>query len=214
MRQALAPILALLAMVVVLGAGHGVWTDRWAHSEELVQSLARLEKVPSNCGDWKGENLEYDPEVMESAGIKGCVFRKYRNSRSGAELSVLVVCGRGGPISVHTPDVCYSAAGFQQSAGQVRTDIGLQNGDFWKGFFVLSNSIVPRRLEIMWAWSRDGNIWSAPDSPRYQFARHAAVYKIYVVRDSPVPFRDDDVTLQEFLAQFLPDVRRSFETAP
>lgn len=214
MRKTLIPMLGLLVLVLLLGAGHGIWTDRWVHSEDLEKSLARLDKTPKDTGDWQGENLEYEPEDMSRAGIKGCVFRKYRNTRTGATVTLLLVCGHGGPISVHTPDVCYSAAGFVQSGGQVRTELGPPAGDFWKSFFGMPNLIVPRRLEIFWAWSRDGQTWSAPDNSRYNFARFPAVYKLYVVRETPAPFRDDDRTIHDFLARLLPDIRRSFESDP
>ena len=212
MQKALSPLIVLFILVLLLGAGHGIWTDRWTNSTELENSLARLDKVPLNFGDWQGENLEYDPEDMSRAGIKGCVFRRYRNTRTGVSISVLLVCGRGGPICVHTPDVCYTAAGFQQSGGQVRTEIGSSSGDFWKMLFAVPNSIVPRRLEILWAWSLDGNTWSAPESPRYSFARFPAVYKLYVVRETPASRRDSDEISKDFLVRFLPELRRVFES--
>ena len=212
MRKALSPLLVLFALILLLGAGHGIWIDRWSNSKELENSLARLDKVPMTFGDWQGENLEYEPEDMSRAGIKGCIFRRYRNTRTGASISVLLVCGRGGPISVHTPDVCYTAAGFQQSGGQTRTEVGSSSGDFWKSIFARPNWIVPRRLEILWAWSRDGTTWLAPESPRYTFARYPAVYKLYVVRETSATSRDGDETSKDFIIRFLPELRRSFES--
>ncbi len=168
-----------------------------------------------NVGDWMGENVAYEPEDMTRNGIQGCVFRKYKNMRTGATVSILLVCGRGGPISVHTPDVCYTAAGYQQSGGQDRTQASGSMGDFWKGYFALPNAVVPKRLEIYWAWSRDGSSWSAPDSPRYTFARFPALYKLYVVRETPAkPRPEDDAVTKDFLALILPELHIAFADRP
>ncbi len=200
------PAILSIFAVLLLGAGHGVWTDRWVHSRELDRSLARLEGVPTDVGDWHGEDLPYEAEDMSRAGIQGCVYRKYTNSRTRDAVTILLVCGRGGPICVHTPDVCYTAAGFQQIGGTEKAVMG-PAADFWNIHFTVPNSVVPRRLEIHYAWSRDGANWAAPDSPRFALARYPAVYKLYVVRDRPMQLREGDDTVKTFLAQFLLGLR-------
>ena len=208
------PLLGFVLLVSVMGAGHGVWTDRWVRSQELQHSLTRLERFPKDVGDWHGEGVAFEQEDMERNGIRGCVFRKYHNIRTGASVSVLLVCGRGGPISVHTPDVCYTAAGYQQTAGQERSTLGEPLGDFWKSYFSLSNAVVPKRLEIYWAWSRDGSTWSAPNSPRYAFARYPALYKIYIVREMPAQTKVADETSKEFMVKLLPELHTAFGHTP
>lgn len=210
MFAAFKPTIGFLLLVSFIGIGHGLWTDRWVYSQELQNSLIRLDRVPMNVGDWRGENLAYEPEDMARAGIRGTVLRRYRNSRTGAAVTLLVVCGRGGPISVHTPDVCYEAAGYQQSGKKENVNYGDPAGNFDKSFFVLPNALVNRRLEIAWAWSRDGLNWSAPESPRYAFARFPAVYKLYVVRELPAESKVADVTSKEFLEKLLPELRTVF----
>ena len=66
--------------------------------------------------------------TMARAGIKGCVYRRYRNPRTGESVSVLLVCGRGGPISVHTPDVCYAGAGYRPTARSEPKEVDLGDG--------------------------------------------------------------------------------------
>ena len=210
MLRGIKPIIAFLAIVLLMGAAHGIWVDRWVPSQELQQSIAKLETVPMTAGDWRGENVDYEAEDMARAGIKGCVLRKYQNTRTGETVSVLLVTGRGGPISVHTPDVCYTSAGFEQMGGQSKVSVGDAYGDFWKGIFVMPNAVVPRRLEIMWAWSRDGISWSANDKPRYAYARHAAVYKMYIVREPSPTARTEDEAVKEFLKSFLPALQGTF----
>lgn len=207
-------IVGFLLLVTLMGAGHGIWTDRWVRSQELQQSLTRLERFPKDLGDWRGEEIAFEQEDMDRNGIRGCVFRKYRNIRTGATVSVLLVCGRGGPISVHTPDVCYTAAGYQQTSAQERAAMGESLGDFWKSYFSLPNAVVPKRLEIFWAWSRDGFTWSAPENPRYSFARYPALYKMYIVRETPAQSKVADETSKEFLGRMLPELRTAFGNPP
>src|SRR5438105_6868432 len=100
------PVLACTAAVAALGIAHGWWTDRWGPSERLQRSVAVLDRVPVSFGDWVGEDVPCASQEVDRAGIQGCVCRKYRNVQTGEVVSALLVCGRGGPISVHTPDVC------------------------------------------------------------------------------------------------------------
>ena len=74
----------------------------------------------------------------------------------------------------------------------------------------MPNAVVPRRLEIMWAWSRDGLSWSASDKPRYDFARLAAIYKMYIVRELFPTARTEDEAVKEFLKSFLPALQSAF----
>jgi hypothetical protein len=186
MRVVAGPILASVVLVGTLGAVHGVFTDRWGPSGQLEQALAALDRVPAAVGDWSGEDVAYEPEDMARAGIKGCVFRRYKNARTREAVSVLLVCGRGGPISVHTPDVCYAGAGYRQ-VGDERTrevEVGAEaRVPFRVARFAPPGGVSPTQLETYWAWSRDGRVWEAPQNPRLTLARSAALYKLYVTRE-------------------------------
>ncbi|MBP3960690.1 exosortase-associated EpsI family protein [Gemmata sp. G18] len=199
-------------VISVTGAVYGVQTDRWRPSGELQNALARLERVPPVCGDWRGEDISYEAGDMARAGIKGCVYRSYRNARTRETVSILLVCGRGGPISVHTPDVCYAGAGYKQLTDTPTKDV--EWGESQKGTFRVARfgkaGVVPTQLEIYWGWSRDGHVWDAPTNPRLSLARLPAVYKIYVVRQFVAGTRDESAeSCRDFLRQALPDVTRA-----
>src|SRR5260370_19734433 len=106
------------AVLLVDGYVYGLWTGRWNDSNELAAATARLDRVPMNFGNWKGEALELEPKVLEQAGFSGYVLRRYENTRTKAVVSLLVACGRSGPLSVHTPEVCYRCAGVRLYVGQ------------------------------------------------------------------------------------------------
>lgn len=207
------PLAALAALSLAFGVGYGIETERWHPSPELDQALARLEAVPREVGDWKSTDLPFEPEEFTRAGIKGTVFRRYQNGRSGAVVSVLLVCGRGGPISVHTPDVCYAGAGYRAIGDQEKRVVAAGPGGEAATFkalrFAKPDAVVPTQLEIYWAWSRGGE-FESPDEARFSFGRAPALYKLYVVREcGPNARAAKDNACEEFLRRALPEFRRA-----
>jgi hypothetical protein len=210
MRSGMAPILVSVSLVGTLGLVHGLATDRWGPSNQLEQALATLERVPAAFGDWSGEDVEYKPEEMVRGGIKGCVYRRYRNLRTRDSVMVLLVCGRGGPISVHTPDVCYAGAGYRPTAHAMQKDIDLGASGkhtFRVGRYAKPDGVSQTQLEIYLAWSRDGRTWEAPQDPRLSLARSQALYKLYVVREFVPNTRTESAeSCYEFVRRALPDL--------
>ena len=183
----------VVAFALLVGSGlvHGRLTDRWGTSEELARAIARLDRVPRSIGDWQGRDAELDRRQIERAGIQGYLSRSYRNARDGREASILLVCGRPGPIAVHTPDVCYKGAGYEAEAEPVVEALVTDGGrpaHFLKARFHKAGAIVPDTLDILWAWNARGP-WEVPANPRVAFATHPYLYKIYLIarRDGPSP---------------------------
>jgi hypothetical protein len=212
MRLAFGPPLGAELIAGVAGGVHGLQTDRWRTSAELEHALARIPAVPRGFGDWKSEDVAFEADDMARAGIKGCLFRTYQNPRSRQAVSLLLVCGRGGPISVHTPDVCYAGAGYRQLADAQTRDVdwgGGQKGTFRVARFA-KPGVVPEQLEIYWAWSRDGRAWEAPDNPRLSLARSPALYKLYAIRSYVAGTQQEDAAwCPDFLSRALPEIGRA-----
>jgi len=187
MRYVLNPAVVLVVAVASLGITHGIATNRWETSEDLRLASERLDRVPTVIGSWVGTPLPIESEDLARAGIRGSVYRRYQRGENGPTATVLLVCGRGGPISVHTPDVCYAGAGYRMTGAQERHDVEAAGNPSacWTAVFAKPDAIVPVRSRLFWCWSRDGRSWDAPDSPRATFARFPAVYKLYVAVDSP-----------------------------
>src|SRR5438105_7726947 len=95
------PLLTVFAVVASSGALHGVRTNRWAPSGALERATARLADLPMTVGDWDGQADELDARQAALAEVSGSVLRRYVNRRTGAVVSVLLVCGRPGPVSLH-----------------------------------------------------------------------------------------------------------------
>jgi Protein of unknown function (DUF3485) len=193
----------LVAFALLVGSGlvYGRLTDRWGTSTALAQAVARLDRVPRSVGDWESQDVAMDRRQIERAQIQGYLSRKYRNVRDGREIAILLVCGRPGPISVHTPDVCYAGAGYE--AGTPPVPATLVTGDhraaLLKARFTKAEALVPETLDIFWAWNARG-VWETPANPRVGFASYQALFKVYVIAGrsgaeavSPVePAVDDD----------------------
>lgn len=211
MRRTLPSLVALL-IVLAAGAVHGMWTGRWARSQALDERVAALARVPNEFGGWRGEDMKLDGRTIEAAGIAGYLMRTYRDPR-GEVVQVLIVCGRPGPISVHTPEVCYAGAGYIQTSEAARTvPVEASKGmpdEFWALDFQKPGPTGPDRLRIYYAWSTGSN-WVAADNPRVEFAGAPALYKMYLVR--PAPAADRDATLDSFAQAFPAVLSKAFET--
>lgn len=208
MSKILLPAAAFL-MLAAYGVAEGIWTDRWDTSRAAEVAAARLGGVPRVVGAWEGEDQELDARQVAMAELKGYVMRRYTHRDTGGVVSVLLVCGKPGPISVHTPDVCFGGLGYTLAAPPQRRSVeaaGLPApAEFWGGRFENRNAPVPEAMTALWTWSADGR-WRAPDNPRLGFARSGALFKLYVIR--PVVEAGDrpagDPGLDDFLRAFLP----------
>jgi hypothetical protein len=115
-------------------------------------------------------------------------------------------------VSIHTPDVCYRAGGFEVASPIKVTIAGESEGSAAE--FVLADlskktAVQQIRQRIFWSWSCDGQ-WQVPDNPRGQFASRPVLFKLYVLRDSNAAGEPvDDDPCADFLRRFLPQVRKT-----
>jgi hypothetical protein len=98
-------------LLVLCGLVHGYWTDRWVPATDLEHATGCMEKIPLSVGDWDGHDLEVKPTSLDYH-LAGHLARRYVNRVTGESVSIALVVGRPGPVSIHTPDVCYSAGGY------------------------------------------------------------------------------------------------------
>jgi hypothetical protein len=183
------PLLAAIAVVISSGAYQGVWSHRWTASREIAAAVALLDHIPREFGDWVSVDAKLDERQLEPAAIAGYVSRRYERG-DGAAASILLVCGRTGPISVHAPDICYAGAGFEIERAPARyvveTGTPPQPAQFWVGDFIKRESVIPQRIRIYWSWNATGS-WAAPENPRPFFAGSQALYKMYVISELTGP---------------------------
>jgi len=218
-------VLLIVAGLAVLGDGYlcGRASGRWKVSKELEIAASKLEELPRQFGDWVavGEPVSLPAKEVAMAGFAGYAVRNFEHKRSGARVTVLIACGRPGPLAVHTPQVCYGGAGYQLTEEPKRwpSDNSLQPSiiplqGFWKATFSKPDLSNLEKLRVLWSWyGKDG--WTAAESPRWEFAGRSVLYKMYVShvfipRESKV---EEDVSLQ-FVREFLPVVNKYLTVNP
>ena len=208
------PTIALVA-IFASGLVHGLLTDRWQPALEPAERAARLPLVPLVLGDWVGQDIETDGRQV--GPVAGYLHRRYLNRQTGVGVTMYLVCGRPGPVCIHTPDVCYAATGHEivsQERLALPPDVG--EGVFFAARLRRSSSTEDQRLRIFWSWS-DGNAWAVPDSPRLEFARRPVLFKLYLVREEgfgPLAQSDKPDALVndpclDLLRHLLPEWRRT-----
>ncbi len=208
---------AAVAIVIAAGVLHGDRSGRWGASLQLQRAAARLEAVPRSFGDWRSVDFELDPRQVEMGEIAGYVARRYENSERDASLTILLLCGRPGPVSAHTPEWCYGGAGYhaegQPAVETVEDATRATSADFRTALFTKQEAATPEALQIDWAWNA-GQGWEAPENPRLAFAPRRSLYKLYIVRDATADTDDDDdgpEVSRAFLRQFLPVVDEALD---
>ena len=214
----LGTILAGVAVLVLCGVLHGVWTDRWATSAAVEDAAARLNAVPAAFAGWEGQDVELDARQRAVAGGCGYLLRRYVHRQTREAVTVFLVCGRPGPVSVHQPDVCYQGAGYRKAAEgrvEVKVDPASPPAEFKTAEMRYDGFDLPNRLRILWSWSATGD-WEAPGNPRFAFARHKFLYKLYVIRElsekeTRAKGKESDATdsCARFLRLLLPELRTS-----
>jgi hypothetical protein len=180
-------VLVALLLLVGTGLAHGFWTHRWHKTDEPQASAARLNQLPLNFGDWQGTDMPIAPTALAIGEIVNYKQRLYVNRSTGQKFVALVVCGKPGPISVHTPEVCFPGAGYRMigEPKPVAFSLGdeFPEAEFKTARFQRQNNSEKLETDAFWSWTTDGQ-WRAPTYPRWTFGRFPALFKVYILRDA------------------------------
>jgi hypothetical protein len=206
------PIVVGLAVLLGAGAVHGLWTERWRRSAELEEAGGRLRALPDEVGGWKGQLAEQPAEELAAAGATAHWGRFFTDPAGGEAVQVLLLCGPPGRMAVHRPEDCYRTAGYALAAAPEHCRLRPAGGaaaELWTGLFTKEEAAGPVQLRIFWTWGA-GGAWRAPAAPRLAFARHKALYKLYVIRElhgPEGPLGDDPCVA--LLGRLLPELDKS-----
>ena len=198
-----------LIVVIASGVVYGAWTQRWQKSADLEARAAKLRDLPDEFGRWKGRPAELDAESLALAGAEGWWVRRFTDERSGTTLLVILLCGRPGPLSVHKPETCYGAAGFEVEAPPVKyTPAGAAPDR------VLDRQVQAGRSRAVasCASSGPGTATAAGARPTTRAGTSPilpALYKLYVIRETGgrTTTLDNDPAA-DFLRRLLPEASR------
>lgn len=191
-------------------------TDRWGATQSVREAADKLAGVPAAFGDWTSSEVPQSEKVLRVAEAAGHVSRVYRNRKTGAEVTVLLLCGASGPIGAHLPEYCYAGNGYEKRGDAQRVTAtggpntpGAWSATYWSVRFEKKPPTADVPLRVCYAWGTGGD-WEAATNPRSHFALSPALYKLYAVRAEPrelPPGATDPI--QSFLTEFLPEVKKA-----
>ncbi len=193
------PVVVASIAVIACGVVHGFWTDRWVTAAEPVEAAKRYDNIPLSIGDWEGTPIE---SKAQGEHIVGWMQRHYRNRKTNETVTVALLCGRPGPVAIHTPDVCYGATGFNVGTPH-RVNVPGKQAEFWTADAVKPSATGDTKLRIYWGWN-DGTGWLAADNARQTFPRSHVLHKLYVIRELVTQQKDDQEPCLTFLEQLVP----------
>ena len=199
--------LVIVSLTILSGTIQGRMSNRWGKPADIQSAVLRLQQIPNAFGPWEMKRSDKIAEpVLRELDCAGYVLRTYVHRDTGASIQAVVLLGPPGPISVHSPDVCYSSRDYAtvQDHEQWSMKDGPREHVFWTKTLEpveLSASL----LRVYYAWTT-GNQWSAPDDARFAFAGTRHLYKIQLagpIQDVSDAGTDKDPG-REFLTDFVP----------
>jgi len=205
------PLIVGLLIVVASGVTHGVCSGRWTTAETMQAAVERLPRLPHVIGDWEGKDLDDDTLGKFREDIPGALQRRYVRKGTNQEVLIMLVCGKAGPVAVHTPEVCYQGNGWKMAAERTQQTVPLgaaEPAPLWKASFVKDGLGIREELRICWAWNA-GGVWHAAAEPRMAFARYPVLHKLYVIYRVPAGDRSGNDPSPAFLRELLPAINQS-----
>lgn len=204
--------IATIIAVLAAGVSHGLLIQRWGGAERFDPANAPFEKIPLTVGSWQGETLE--GPTAEAGQAMTYFVRRYVNTVTGKAVTVALTWGRPGPVSVHTPDVCYNGNGFEISPPERfanRLGDAGPSAVCFTSQFKKTNVTDSQCLRAFWTWN-PGDGWVAPDNPRLVFARYRkGLLKVYLVNEmSREAAAADADPCVEFMPAILPEIQKVF----
>jgi hypothetical protein len=110
----------------------------------------------------------------------------YRHTDTDDQVAIYLVVGSGRNITMHSPDWCYAAQGYEQVGNVVQYQIPIDNGqsaEFATAFFRHPESregVGARGVRILWSYSDDGS-WHGPTVAKLRYTVRPALCKIYFI---------------------------------
>ena len=160
-------------------------------------------------GAWTSSVVEMEKDA--NTGLAALIARRYVHVSTGKSVTLLLGCGRAGPVCTHTPDVCYAGSGYEvekPTRFQLAARGGEASPEFWTARFVKERAAGITHLRIFWAW-HGAESWKVADNPRLSFAGEKLLYKLYLIHElaQPEEAADKDACV-EFMKELLPAIQQ------
>jgi hypothetical protein len=208
---------ALLATSV----GVRSWQDQRFSSEQQQQAIAQmfpLEKIPLQLGRWQlkeGGDQALDPKIARIAGSSDSLSRVYVNKDTGVAVHVLLLYGGAERVSLHTPEVCYPAVGYEQVDEVIEHPlrIGDRPANFRSVVYMRKGNSADRQ-EVLYGF-RQAGLWSPQVEGNWkQLSKDPSLFKLQIQRRvADRERRHLNNPTEQFLAIFLQDLEQRIAEA-
>ncbi len=186
----------------------GQWTNRWGTSDALPRAAKVFAELPAEFGPWR--LIESQPLAVSARGILQCqrdLQGLYENRQSAEQVIFTLLLGPPGPMSVHTPEICYGSVDQVPLGRRERVTLmskGIEN-TAWRVDFHDAHDPQGTITRIYYAWS-EGPQWSAVEEPRITFGGRPYLFKLQLLVRLPEELaRKGNDPGREFLEEFLPE---------
>lgn len=200
------PVVIVVASFTALGVVNAL-NALTGQSVAAVETQARLATFPRTLGSWIGTDSPISAKQLQIAEAQAHLSRVYSCDSPQATVSTLLLYGEPGALGAHTPQVCFAGAGYIQIEKESRVTVA-PGVEFWTAKFE-TGALPPSTMQVYWGWGVDGT-WKASDTPRLDFAGHAAIFKLYVSRAiAPTAKSGETDPLPGFTATFIRELQET-----
>ena len=209
-------VFLIVAATIVSGLLHGRLTNRWGQPADWLQVASALAAVPEQLGPWQMVAAEELTEtVAQTLECTGYVLRTYRHELSGETVNVAVLLGPPGPMTVHTPEICYSGRDYrfpeERRLAELEEPPGSEHA-FW-ALRLHPRDPLRAKLDVYYAWS-DGGAWMAPSDPRFSLANRPYLYKLQLAGEVvTAPDGEEESPCERFLTDVIPHLQSHLVSA-
>ncbi len=207
----------LVCAVLVGSGGIRSWQASKVRAalEQGKNSSLSLKELPLTLGSWQGEDAILDPQIARRTGASDAIFRRYVDQTTGATVEVIVLYGPAVELFIHMPEVCYSGAGYAQSAGpdqRVITSGGVE-ALFRSLVFGKGEGASADLVEVYYSWRYQGR-WTPQLGTIKQFERIPGMYKVHLARRLTVQERRDVANpCESLLGVLIPEIEHRLSPA-
>lgn len=210
-----AAVVAIAALTVAGSVMHGRMTDRWGERPDSRKAGDAVASLPLAFGSWErvGEDAKLDENVQTLLRCYGSVNRTYQNVETGERVAIALLAGPSHTLVVHSPEVCYSGAGYTpKTMTQAKVNVP-ENDEIaeFRRLTLQSNDIVEQKLLVYYGWSA-GDDWKAPEDPRWSLGHAPYLFKLQAAAVVADDSNEEDVVAR-FLADALPTLRTTLQAA-
>jgi len=198
-------------LLVAGGIVDGYISHRWVGSDSLEQASSVIRQLPEKIGEWESKNLEISDRILTVAGATGYSKRLYYNEQTGDWISVTLLCGPHGPISLHPPTVCFTGAGWNLTHPKKTVRYSPRENvtaATWQAGFRRQEEFEEQEIVADWSWN-DGTGWKASKNPRYEFAGSPYLFKLYIVSDVALTTDETIARRDQFVNALLNELDRT-----